>query len=134
MCKIWAAACIVGCEIMGLMSKNTLFVLSLMVVIVTALLTFVLNSGAKKGVSKSELEAAVGKAKDLYSQQKQRQENFSSGPCLSNDLMPGWVVDIAHQPRQAIDDLVENQCPSFIEGRAKHFVELDTSGNLIRAQ
>jgi hypothetical protein len=60
--------------------------------------------------------------------------DFSCGPCLSDALMPDWVLDVAHNPRQAMDDLPSNQCPSFREGRAKHFVELDLEGNLIRAK
>jgi len=116
------------------MKKRSLFVLVLTVIIVTAYLTIVLSSSPKKVVPKSESETAVNQAKYFYEQKKLRGEDFSNGPCLSNDLMPGWVVDIVHQPRQAIDDLPENQCPSFIEGRAKHFVELDTLGNLVRIQ
>lgn len=116
------------------MSKRSLFALVLTVIIVTAYLTLILSSSPKKVVPKSELEIAVNQAKYFYSQKKQRGEDFSSGPCLSNDLMPGWVVDIVHNPRQSIDDLPENQCPSFIEGRATHFVELDTLGNLVRVQ
>lgn len=134
MSKIWAAECIVECEIMGIMSKRNLFFLVLVVILATACLTLILNSGQPKTVSKSELEVATNQAKYFYQQRLERGEDFSSGPCLSDALMPGWVVDIVHQPRQAIDDLPENQCPSFIEGRAKHFVELDTLGNLVRIQ
>jgi len=48
--------------------------------------------------------------------------------------MPGWVLDLVHNPRQPIDDLPENQCNSFVEGRSKHFVELDIEGDLIKAK
>lgn len=116
------------------MSKRSLFFLVLAVILATASLTLILNSNQPKTVSKAELEAATNQARYFYQQKKERGEDFSTGPCLSNDLMSGWVVDIVHNPRQAIDDLPENQCPSFIEGRAKHFVELDTLGNLIRIQ
>ncbi len=48
--------------------------------------------------------------------------------------LPDWVCDIAHSPRQSeIDDLPENQCSAYREGRAKHFVEVDMNCNLIRA-
>ncbi len=115
------------------MPKILLLTTSLAVVILTALATLFLNSG-QKTISKNEVEIAVNQAKHLYDQEKERGRDFSSGPCLSNALMPGWVLDIAHNPRQKIDDLAENQCSAYIEGRAQHFVELDTVGNLIKAK
>jgi hypothetical protein len=44
------------------------------------------------------------------------------------------VADIAHDPRQAIDDAPENQCQRYRSGEAHHFVELAPDGQLIRAQ
>lgn len=59
----------------------------------------------------------------------QQSSNLSSGPCLSNE---GDVVcDVAHEPRMAVDDLPENQCPAFGK-TASHFVEVDENCNLIR--
>jgi len=77
---------------------------------------------------------AIATARALYLQQKSAGVDFSDGPCLSNEIIPGWVADIAHNPRQAVDDLPENQCEAYRDGKAKHFVELDPDGNLIRAQ
>lgn len=85
-------------------------------------------------ISASAYEVIVNNAKSLYRQRLAQKIDFSSGPCLTNDLMPGWVVDIVHNPRQAIDDLPHNQCPAYVEGRANHFVELDTNGNLVRVK
>ena len=79
-----------------------------------------------------EIDNAVKKAMDVYKNRKDAGEDFETGPCLSNDLLPDWVVDIAHNPRQALDNLPENQCAAYIEGRAKHFVELDLEGEVIR--
>ncbi|MBI2599503.1 hypothetical protein HYW43_01115 [Candidatus Daviesbacteria bacterium] len=117
------------------MPKTWLFVLSLTTVSLTALVTYFLNSSlSNKSVSKNEIDTAVNQAKFLYSQEKERGRDFSQGPCLSEALMPNWVADIAHNPRQSIDDLPQNQCLSYREGRVQHFVELDSEGNLIRAQ
>ena len=72
-------------------------------------------------------------ALNLYAQQKQAGIDLTNGPCLgkaTND----WVVDIAHNPRQEIDDKPQNQCAEFREGQARHFIELDLDGNLIRAE
>jgi hypothetical protein len=64
-------------------------------------------------------------------------QDLNNGPCLLDPDpypdMSNWVCDIAHDPRQDVDNLPENQCSAFREGRAKHFVELDENCNLIRA-
>lgn len=116
------------------MSKNLLFFVALMVILLTAYLTLVINSYLPKSVSKAEIETAVNQARHLYQQENQKDRDFSNGPCLSDALLPNWVVDIAHSPRQSVDEKRENMCPSFVEGRSQHFVELDTEGNLIRAK
>ena len=111
--------------------KPLLVVAILAVVILTALATYGLNSG---GVTKSDIDIAVNQAKYFYQMKRSQGEDLSNGSCISNALMPDWVADIAHNPRQALDDLPENQCPAYLEGRAHHFVELDLEGNLIRAK
>ncbi len=78
-------------------------------------------------------DLAVAKAKETYQRQRGEGVDFSSGPCLTNNLMPDWVADIAHDPREPIDDLPENQCSAFREGEARHFVELDPDGDVIQA-
>ena len=64
-------------------------------------------------------------------------KDLIDGPCLSDDNpdwnIDDWVCDVAHDPRQDVDNLPENQCSAYREGRAKHFVEVDTNCNLIRA-
>ena len=116
------------------MPKLALFAIALIVIVLTGIATIYFNSREPKGTSKSEIDTAINQANFLYRQRKDMKEDFSTGPCLSNALMPGWVVDIVHSPRLSIDDLPENQCPAYIEGKAAHFVELDTEGNLIRAR
>lgn len=116
------------------MSKVLLLTISLVVVVITAIATYTLNSNSQKSVKKSELDVVVNQAKYLYRLEKEKGRDFSAGPCLSNALMPGWVLDVAHKPRVPSDDLPENQCSAFREGTAAHFVELDTDGNLIRAR
>lgn len=108
---------------------------------------FILGAGCKKDVEKTtdvltglesvQLEKkanqdlAVAKAKDLFKQKAGAEVDMSDGPCLSNEIIVDWVVDVAHNPRQPIDDKPENQCSAFREGKAHHFVELDTNGNVI---
>lgn len=116
------------------MPKNLLLSLTLGVILITAYLTLVTNGGFSGSLSKNEIDTAINQAKFLYQQEKERNRDFSNGPCLSEALLPDWVLDIAHNPRLPIDNLSDNQCLTYLEGRAKHFVELDTDGNLIRAQ
>lgn len=59
-------------------------------------------------------------------------EDFDKGPCLSNEVIPDWVCDVAHSPRQAVDNDPANQCSAFRDGTAHHFVELDGNCNLIQ--
>ena len=79
-------------------------------------------------------DEAIRKAKELFEQKKREGMDFSCGPCLSEEIVPDWCVDVAHNPREAIDDEPGNQCRSYREGRVHHFVELDPDGNVIRAQ
>lgn len=64
-------------------------------------------------------------------------QDLSNGPCLPDNNsdwnVNDWVCDVAHSPRQDVDDLTENQCQAFRNGQAHHFVEVDTECNLIRA-
>lgn len=115
-------------------SKQVLFLLTLTMILITAVMVLYLNYNPDSFTPKSELDSAVNQAKHLFSLRKEGGENFLSGPCLSDSLMKGWVVDIVHSPRQPIDNLVQNQCPSFLDGRAIHFVELDIEGNFVRAK
>jgi hypothetical protein len=79
-------------------------------------------------------DKAVAEGKALFRKAVLEGRDLLTGPCLSNDLMKDWVVDIVHDPRESMDDLPANQCQAYLEGRAKHFVELDTSGNLYRVR
>ncbi len=116
------------------MPKYLLMVLSLTVIITTAYLTLLVNSNSPKVASRSEIDIAINQALYFYRQEKEMGKDFTSGPCLSNALMPNWVLDIVHSPRQPVDDLIQNQCPAFLEERTQHFVELDTEGNFVRAR
>ncbi|MBI4159504.1 hypothetical protein HY500_04595 [Candidatus Woesearchaeota archaeon] len=56
--------------------------------------------------------------------------NLENGPCLLNPMKnKDWVCDVAHNPRQEVDDISENQCNSYKE----HFIEVDPNCNFIVA-
>jgi hypothetical protein len=123
--------------------RPLLFVVALATIVVTALITYgyhthiTPNSGEtfaldyKPGIS-YEADSAINQAKQIYLTKKQTGEDLSNGPCLTNALMPGWVLDLVHDPREPVDDLSENQCSAYLQGQAMHFIELDLEGNLVR--
>jgi hypothetical protein len=87
-------------------------------------------------ISPSDRDQAVDQAQAAYREVVGAGQDLSSGPCIAESL-PGlgdWVADIAHDPREEIDDEPANQCQRYRDDQAKHFVELDEDGTLIRAQ
>src|SRR5690242_9192648 len=87
-----------------------------------AIVVGLMGSGAALA-SRETKERAVKLAQQAYEEARARGEPLSQGPCLGV-IMPGWVADIAHKPRQTIDDRPENQCAAYRMGEAGHFVEL----------
>jgi hypothetical protein len=87
-------------------------------------------------VSPSDRDRAVDEAQAAYDQVAPTQRDLMRGPCISESLpgLPGWVADIAHDPRLPVDDEPANQCQRYRDGEAEHFVELDVNGTLIRAE
>ena len=83
----------------------------------------------------NEKELAVEKCINACRQAMVAGKDLSNGPCLLNPIpeLRDWVCDVAHEPRQDVDNLPENQCSSFREGRANHFVEVTPACNFIRA-
>lgn len=75
---------------------------------------------------------ALKNALNLFSQAKQDGKDLSNGPCLGK-VADDWVLDIAHNPRQTLDDKPENQCEDIRAGNAHHFIELDPQGQIIQA-
>ncbi len=84
-------------------------------------------------IVENERDRAIRLARQLYDEEKRLGTDLSDGPCLSEEIIPNWCVDVAHTPRQPVDDLPENQCSSYRSGHVRHFVELDTDGKVVRA-
>ena len=80
-----------------------------------------------------ESRVAIQRAYEVYEEYRVIGLNMEKGPCLTNDLMDDWVLDIAHDPRQEIDNDSGNQCKDYLFGEKSHFVELSPDGELIRA-
>jgi len=98
------------------------------------------TTDALTGLDKVEVKQAAGqdlavaRCQEMFRQKFALGEDMSAGPCLSEEIVDDWACDVAHNPRQAIDDQAANQCQSYRDGRVSHFVELDQSGNLIKAK
>jgi hypothetical protein len=100
---------------------------------VALLLALVLAAGCGGGPSEAERDAAIAAARDAYDEAIEQGVDMSNGPCLG-EIKENWVADVAHEPREEIDDDPANQCEAYRKGEADHFVELDPEGNLIRAE
>ncbi len=83
--------------------------------------------------SNPEAPAAENACISACQRAAQSNQDLSAGPCLL-DPVPGtdWVCDVAHAPREPVDNDPKNQCAAFKEGRASHFVEVNSVCNLIR--
>jgi len=70
----------------------------------------------------------------LCQAEKAKGTDLSNGPCIGNPLKENsdWVCDVAHSPRTSADNQPENQCSAFMEGKAKHFVEVDEDCKVIK--
>lgn len=68
------------------------------------------------------MNCAVGKFDDFT-------EEINS-QCLG--LCGTYAVDLVHVPRNAEDNLAENQCSDYNNGIVQHFIELDNQGNIVR--
>jgi hypothetical protein len=86
-------------------------------------------AGCSGGGAEADDET-IALARQAYDRAKTRGMDMSRGPCLGM-IKEGWVADVAHDPRQDVDDEPENQCPQYRSGEADHFVELDPQGNFI---
>jgi hypothetical protein len=95
--------------------------------------TLALAAGCGGGSDDGERDRAIVAARVAYEEEAAAGTDFADGPCLGV-VLENWVADVAHDPRQEVDDRPENQCEAFRSGEADHFVELDPDGELIRAE
>jgi len=100
------------------------------------LLTLLVFVGGCTQIQSTPISVNQGTASLCNQICKSYDKNLSNGPCLSDNnpdwTVNDWVCDVAHSPRQPVDDLPENQCSAYRDGQAHHFVEVDTSCNFLR--
>ena len=96
-------------------------------------LALVLAAGCGGDDDGGEREQAIAAAHLAYEEAIAEGRDLADGPCLGV-VLDNWVADVAHNPREEVDDHPENQCEAFRSGEAEHFVELDPDGDFIRAE
>lgn len=62
----------------------------------------------------------------------ENQKDLSSGPCISEQIEPGWACDVVHSPPIAEDDLADNQCAQYPE-IVPHIINVDTACRFVQA-
>jgi hypothetical protein len=107
---------------MGRKALEVLYAIGLFIIITSVAGCF------KKIGNESAADACIS----LCSSEKNKGTDLDKSPCLSDNIENSWVCDVAHSPRQSIDNLPENQCSAFREGKANHFVEVDKNCAIIR--
>jgi len=75
-----------------------------------------------------EQQQAVSCALGLYEANSSRL-SFSS-QCLGT--CGNYAVDIVHVPRTSEDNLIENQCLGYTEGKVSQFIEIDKYEEIVR--
>ncbi|MFH1503424.1 MAG: hypothetical protein ABIE36_02090 [Candidatus Diapherotrites archaeon] len=81
----------------------------------------------------SEIPNYVLEQQEIINCALEKFNNFTgeiNSQCL--DTCKDYVVDIVHVPRTEEDNLIENQCSDFREGKVSHFIELDKEGEIVR--
>jgi len=116
--------------------KKVIIVLLIATVLVSGCLQNASSTqdGQKNAVSSEKI--AIDACKALCNDALKIKWDFSNGPCLSEATLSwdvnDWVCDIAHNPRQAVDNIKENQCYDY-GTIANHFVELTPECEFIKA-
>lgn len=112
------------------MAARVLIAASALVVLIAA------GCGGDDDVSDEDRDRATAAAQQAYDIAVTRGDDLDVGPCIAEELpdLPDWVADIAHDPREDVDDDPDNQCQRYRDGDASHFVELTPEGELIRAK
>ena len=102
--------------------------------LISLLIGTIFISGCISQPPASDNDKAISECKQECNNKLKTNVDLSNGPCLLNPMsdLPDWVCDVAHEPRQTIDDDPKNQCSAFRDGHAHHFIEVDPNCNLIK--
>ena len=117
------------------MERERKFYVSLLIILIAIFGVLVYFLVRMSSVSSNEF--AKNLCIQLCLEERSKGRDLSNGPCLSDNnskwIVRDWVCDVARWPRQDIDNLPENQCQEYREGKAHHFVEVSPQCEFIRA-
>lgn len=113
------------------MKKIILFGILLMMAATVFVFSNSTQKSKPKEINEQKKQELISIAKEKFANLRKKGTHLEKGPCLGI-IAIGWVADIAHNPRQAVDEKPENQCQEIKNGNAANFIELDTNGNYIR--
>ncbi|MEM2956011.1 MAG: hypothetical protein QW041_00320 [Candidatus Pacearchaeota archaeon] len=102
-------------------------------VIIFLLFLTMFITGINGCIPESKIESIKNACINECQKQINEGKNLSSECLLDPIADTDWVCDVAHSPRQSIDNLQENQCKSWQNGTAKHFIEVSPECKFIRS-
>ncbi len=105
------------------------------IILSLTLVSLILLSGCTTA-DKNTIDACVALCENALKEGK----DLSNGTCLSDNnpnwTVENWVCDVAHSPRQPVDNQRENQCNEWWDGYQKrsppNFVEVTPSCEFIK--
>ena len=107
------------------------YLLGIFIVIIILAVVLILLMGKKDGEEQDlQQQEMINCALEKFSEFKNTGAEIDSqclGVCNGQ-----YAVDIVHVPRTAEDNLPENQCEEYREGKVSHFIELDENGGVVR--
>jgi len=75
---------------------------------------------------------AIRQARKLLDEKLKSGYDLENRPCLAEEIVPGWAIDIVHQPIEEVDMLEINQCQSYLEGKVENIILMDEFGHQIK--
>ncbi|MCK9292488.1 MAG: hypothetical protein WCY27_03140 [archaeon] len=108
------------------------FIIVAVLIVLAGFLNLFLNSS--DGYKKNE-KIAIENCITLCNLEVSKGTLLNDGPCLSEEIAPGWVCDVAHSPRiDLIDNNPNNRCENYGKKGTKHYVEVTEKCKLIKAK
>ena len=74
---------------------------------------------------------ALRQARTLLDQKLKSGYDLDTRPCLAEEIVPGWAIDLVHQPIEEVDKLPQNQCQKYISGEVENIILFDEFGHQI---
>ncbi|RJR31027.1 hypothetical protein C4569_03245 [Candidatus Parcubacteria bacterium] len=100
----------------------------------------IIKEGVRRAVFEAETKIneikshklnAINQARILLDARLKSGYDLENRPCLSEEIVPGWAVDVVHQPFEETDRMPKNQCQLFLQKKVKNIIFLDEYGHVI---